>query len=132
MMDIIQPKGWKRPKGYSHAVRSRGDIVFVAGQVGWDAEQRMVGKTIVDQTRQALENIVAILREAGARPTDVARMTWYVKDLALYRSNTGEIGRVYREVMGTHYPAMTLVEVAGLVEDGALVEIEATAIIATR
>jgi enamine deaminase RidA (YjgF/YER057c/UK114 family) len=127
-MEIIQPKGWKRPKGYSNAVRASGDVVFVAGQVGWDAEQRMVGDSIADQARQALENIVTILRAAGASPENVTRLTWYVTDLDLYRGNAGDIGRAYRAIMGTHYPSMTLVEVSGLLEHGALVEIEATAV----
>lgn len=131
-MDILRPDGWKRPKGYSHAVKAHGEVIFVAGQIGWDKEQCMVSESIVDQTRQALENIVAILREAGAGPMHVARLTWYVTDIALYRSKTAEIGKAYRAVMGRNYPAMTLVQVADLLEKGALVEIEATAVMTIK
>lgn len=128
-MDILQPGGWARPSGYSNGVAATGRLVFVAGQVGWDAEKRMVSDGLVDQARQALQNIVAVLAEGGAAPKHVTRMTWYVADLDEYRTRATALGRAYREVMGDHYPAMTLVQVAGLVEEGARVEIEATAVV---
>jgi enamine deaminase RidA (YjgF/YER057c/UK114 family) len=124
----LEPKGWKKPRGYSNGVEARGRIVFVAGQVGWDAGARMVGDDIVEQTRQALRNVEAVLACAGALPRHVTRMTWYVADLAEYRRERSRLGEAYRSVMGDHYPAMTLVQ-AGLFEEGARVEIEATAVI---
>ncbi len=129
MMEIIQPDGWKRPSGYSNAVRTRGEMIFVAGQVGWDTDQNIVGADIIDQTRQALENIVTILGEADAKPEHVVRLTWYVTDIVDYQSRAKEIGEVYRSVMGAHYPAMSLFQVVGLVEKDAKIEIEATAVL---
>jgi enamine deaminase RidA (YjgF/YER057c/UK114 family) len=105
-------------------------LVFVAGQVGWDTDERFQSDDLVEQIRVALENTKAILREGGARPEDVARMTWYVIDKDEYRRRTREIGIVYRETMGRNFPAMTLVEVKSLLEDGAKVEIETTAVVA--
>lgn len=128
-MRILQPKGWPRPSGYSHGIRASGDVVWVAGQVGWDAEGRIVSARLADQVRQALRNVAAVLGEADARPEHVVHMTWYVTDLGEYRAGRKDIGKAYREVMGRHYPAMTLVGVAGLVEDGAKVEIEAIALV---
>jgi enamine deaminase RidA (YjgF/YER057c/UK114 family) len=125
----IQPEGWPRPGGYSNGVAASGELLFVAGQVGWDETETMVSDDLVEQIRQALENVVTVLRAGGAGPEHVTRMTWYVIDLDDYKRRTGEVGGVYRTVMGSHYPAMSLVGVAGLVEDGALVEIEATAVI---
>jgi len=110
-------------------MRARGEFVFVAGQVGWDAAGNMVSNDFVAQSAQALRNIVAILASGGARPGHVVRMTWYVTDLDAYRDSQKQLGAAYREVMGAHYPAMTLVRVAGLLEAGAKVEIEATAVI---
>ena len=126
----LDPPGWKKPSGYSHGIEAEGRLVFVAGQVGWGADAVMVGSDIVAQTRQALRNIEAVLACAGASVRDVTRMTWYVLDLDEYRRERQGIGAAYREVMGDHYPAMTLVQVAGLVEDDARVEIEATAVTA--
>jgi enamine deaminase RidA (YjgF/YER057c/UK114 family) len=126
----LDPPGWKKPSGYSHGIEAEGRMVFVAGQVGWGADAVMVGSDIVAQTRQALRNIEAVLACAGASVRDVTRMTWYVLDLDEYRRERQGIGAAYREVMGDHYPAMTLVQVAGLVEGDARVEIEATAVTA--
>jgi enamine deaminase RidA (YjgF/YER057c/UK114 family) len=128
-MKILQPDGWMTPKGYSNGIAARGTLVFVAGQVGWDGDGRFVSDDLVDQTRQALANVVAVLAAAGARPGHVARMTWYVVDRHAYAGATREIGAVYRELFGHHYPAMSLVEVSALLEPRARVEIEATAVI---
>lgn len=128
-MRFLQPPDWTPPVGYANGVAATGTLVFVAGQIGWDASQRLVSGDLVEQTGQALRNIVAVLREAGGKPAHVARMTWYVTDKRAYLGATREIGAAYRAVFGQHYPAMSLVEVADLLEDGALVEIEATAVI---
>ena len=127
-MEILDPPGWPRPSGYAHGVAGTGRIVFVAGQIGWDAEGTFAGDELVGQTRQALENCLTILREAGAGPDHVARMTWYVTDREDYEAKRIEVGRVYRELMGDAYPAMSLVEVR-LLEPRALVEIEVTAVV---
>ena len=129
MAEVLQPDGWPAPLGYSNGMRARGDFVFVAGQVGWDSKGNIVSDDFVAQSAQALRNIVDVLATAGARPGHVVRMTWYVTSLEEYRASQKTLGAAYREVMGAHYPAMTLVAVAGLVEDGARVEIEATAVI---
>jgi enamine deaminase RidA (YjgF/YER057c/UK114 family) len=127
-VEVLLPEGWPRPVGYANGVAARGRLVFVAGQVGWDTAGRFADG-LVAQVRQALENIVAVLRIGGAEPRHLVRLTWYVLDLQAYRRARAEIGRVYREVVGPSYPAMALVQVAGLLEDGALVEIEATAVV---
>jgi enamine deaminase RidA (YjgF/YER057c/UK114 family) len=129
MLRPVNPPGWARPKGYSNAIVGRGTIVCVAGQVGWNAEGRFESGDFVAQARQALANIVDVLAAAGARPEHIARMTWYVLDRREYLDRVAEVGAAYREVIGRNFPAMTLVEVAGLVEDAARLEIEATAII---
>ena len=128
-MQTLNPPGWPRPKGYSNGIAARGRMIFVAGQVGWNADERFTSDRLVDQARQALTNIVAILREGGAGPEHLVRMTWYVLDKSEYLKSGRELGEVYRAVIGRHYPAMTAVEVKGLVEEGALLEIEATAVI---
>jgi enamine deaminase RidA (YjgF/YER057c/UK114 family) len=128
-MDILQPPGWAQPKGYSNGVAARGRVVCVSGMVGWDAQGRFHTDDFVGQARQALENIVAVLREAGAGPEHIVRMTWYVLDKREYLASGRELGAAYREVIGRHYPAMSAVQVAGLMEERARVEIEATAII---
>ncbi|HXX11629.1 MAG TPA: RidA family protein [Burkholderiales bacterium] len=128
-MQILQPPGWARPRGYSNGILARGQVVFVAGQIGWDAQCRFQTSDLAGQVRQALENIVAVLAEAGARPEHIARMTWYVTDKREYIAAYGAIGAIYRQVIGPHYPAMTAVQVAALLEDQAKVEIEATAVI---
>jgi len=128
-LSVLAPPGWARPRGYANGIAARGTLVFVAGQIGWDARQVVVGEDIVAQVAQALRNVVTVLQEAGARPEHVARMTWYVTDRHAYHARSGEIGSAYRACFGRHYPAMTLVEVAGLAEPGAVVEIEATAVV---
>jgi enamine deaminase RidA (YjgF/YER057c/UK114 family) len=129
-MQILQPPGWARPKGYSNGIAVRGGgTVYIAGQVGWNAENVFSGPSVGAQFRQALANIVAVLAEAGGRPEHIARMTWYVVDRTEYLQALGEIGAAYRELIGRHYPAMTVVEVRGLMESEARLEIEATAVI---
>jgi enamine deaminase RidA (YjgF/YER057c/UK114 family) len=128
-MQILQPPGWKRPRGYSNGVAARGRIVFVAGQIGWTAEERFESEDFAGQARQALRNVVAVLAEAGARPEHVCRMTWYVADRHEYLRSLPALGAAYREVMGKAFPAMTAIQVAGFVEDGAKVEIEVTAVV---
>jgi len=128
-MEILQPPGWAAPRGYVNGIAASGRIVFVSGQVGWNAQGRFEATDFVAQARQALANVVAVLGEAGARPEHIARMTWYVVDKREYVASSKALGAVYREVIGNHYPAMTAVEVAALVEDGARVEIEVTAVI---
>ncbi len=127
-MEILLPGGWKRPRGYSNAIKTKGKLIFVAGQVGWTEEEKIVSDDLLDQIRQALQNVVTILGEGGARPEHVVRLTWYVTDVEAYKAITREAGHVYREIMGDHYPAMSLFEVSALFEDGAKVEIEATAV----
>ena len=128
-MDVLQPEGWVRPRGYANGVAARGSMVFVAEQVGWNARGELASDDFVAQAQQALSNVVAILAEAGAAPAHVVRLTWYVTDRDEYLSRLPELGVAYRETMGRHYPAMSVVQVAGLVEDGAKVEIEATAVV---
>lgn len=128
-MKILQPPNWPRPKGYSNGIVARGEMVFVAGMVGWDENGKFVGAGILPQAKQALKNIVAVLKEAGARPEHIVRMNWYVADKWEYIESRSELGQAYREIVGNHYPAMTAVQVAGLVEEGARVEIEVTAVI---
>jgi len=126
---VLQPDGWPRPSGYANGIAATGTGIFVAGQIGWDAQHRLAQDDFVAQARQALLNIVAVLGEAGARPEHIVRLTWYVTDAAQYRDEATRLGAVYREVMGKHYPAMTAVQVAALIEPNALVEIEATAVV---
>jgi len=125
----INPPGWARPKGYSNAVLGRGTIVMVAGQIGWNAAQHFESDDFIAQLRQALANTVAVLAAAGAKPEHVARMTWYVTDKQRYLARISEVGVAWRDIMGRTFPAMTLLEVSGLVEDRALIEIESTAIV---
>jgi len=132
MHKIVQPEGWPRPKGYSNGVLARGDLLFVAGQVGWNAREEFESDDFVKQAEQALKNIVAVLRAAGAAPEHIARMTWYVTNKSDYLDRLAEIGKVYKSVIGPVYPAMSLVQVAGLVETGAKLEIEATAVVPSR
>lgn len=128
MIEFLQPPGWPRPSGYSNGVAARGKTVYTAGQVGWDSEKRFLSG-LPAQVEQALRNIVAVLAEAGARPEHLVRLTWFVTDRQDYIDRQREVGAAYRRVLGRHYPAMSLVQVAGLVEPQALVEIEATAVI---
>jgi enamine deaminase RidA (YjgF/YER057c/UK114 family) len=128
-MRTLLPPGWTPPRGYANGVVARGEVVFVAGQIGWNAQQRFESDDFVAQATQALRNVVAVLREAGAAPSHVVRMTWYVVDKQEYLAGLKALGAAYRDVMGAHYPAMTAVEVSALIEDRARVEIEATAVI---
>lgn len=128
-MRTLLPPGWPRPRGYANGVAVRGEMVFVAGMVGWDTEGRFPSATIAGQSRKALENIVEVLREAGATPDHIVRMTWYVTDKRAYLDAAADIGRAYREVIGSYNAAMSAVEVTALMEDAALVEIEVTAVI---
>jgi enamine deaminase RidA (YjgF/YER057c/UK114 family) len=127
---VLQPPGWSRASGYAHGVATTGRVVAVSGQVGWDpATEEFASDDLVAQVRQALANVVAVLREGGAEPRHLVRLTWYVTDRTAYLAARRGIGAVYRDVLGRHYPAMTLVVVAGLLEDRARVEIEATAVV---
>jgi enamine deaminase RidA (YjgF/YER057c/UK114 family) len=128
-MQILQPPGWPRPRGYANGVAARGQLIFVAGMVGWDAEGRFVSDTLAGQARQALANVVAVLAEAGARPEHIVRMTWYVTDKREYIASRREIGQAFRELIGSFQAAMTAVEVTALIEDQARVEIEVTAVL---
>jgi len=128
-MNVLQPSGWPRPSGYANGIAAEGRLVFVAGQVGWDADGVFQSDDFVEQTRQTLKNIVAVLAEAGAGPQHVVRLTWYILDKREYMARAREVGAAYRQVMGKRFPAMTLVQVAALLEDGAKLEIEATAVV---
>ncbi len=129
MTRVLQPKGWPRPRGYSNGIVADGRMVFVAGQIGWDESQTFRSDDLVEQVRQALQNTLAVLAEAGAGPEHVVRMTWYVISRRDYLDRSKEIGEVYRALMGKHFPAMTMVEVSALMEERAEVEIETTAIV---
>ena len=125
---ILLPEGWPSPRGFSHGVVASGRVVLLGGQIGWNAQGEFA-EGLVAQTRQALANIVAVLRECGGRAEHVARLTWFVTDIDAYRQNLRPLGAAYREVMGANYPAMSLVAVTALVEPAACVEIEATAVL---
>ncbi|BBO20157.1 MAG: enamine deaminase RidA [Rhodocyclaceae bacterium] len=129
MIQMLNPSEWTRPKGYSNGVTAQGQMIFVAGQVGWDGNEVFQTDDLVGQVRQALANIVAILAEAGARPEHIVRMNWYLADKDEYNARLAEIGAAYRELIGRHFPAMTALQVAGFVEDGAKIEIEVTAML---
>ena len=128
---VLQPSGWPRPKGYANGIKARGDLLFIGGMVGWDEHGRFPAD-FVGQTRQLLANIVAVLAEGGAAPRHIVRMTWYVRDMDEYLKARPALGDVYREVMGEHYPAMSLVAVTRLVEPEARLEIETTAVVPER
>lgn len=128
-LEIVNPPQLAKPRGYSHGVKGRGELLFVAGQIGWDAEARLVSDDFVAQFAQALDNVLAVVRSAGGAPESVARLTVYVADKAEYVAAARALGAAWRERMGRHYPAMALVEVKSLLEPGARVEIEATAIL---
>ncbi len=129
-MKVLQPANWKRPKGYSNGVEATGRSVFISGMVGWNAEEEFTSTDLAGQVRQALANIVEVLAEANAKSSDIVRMTWYLIDKKEYLSSAKEIGAAYREIIGRHFPAMTVVQVSGLLEDKARVEIEVTAVVA--
>jgi enamine deaminase RidA (YjgF/YER057c/UK114 family) len=129
MHQILQPENWAKPVGYSNGMAARGRLVFTSGQIGWNARCEFESDDLVDQIRQTLANIAAVLEEAGAGPQHITSMTWYVVDLAEYREGLKQMGSAYRDVMGRHFPPMAVVQVAGLVEARAKVEIQATAVI---
>ncbi len=129
MMQVLQPPGWEKPKGYVNGVATEGRLVFVAGQIGWNAACRFESDDFVAQTRQALANIVAVLAEAGARPEHIVRMTWYLTDKREYLARGREVGAVFRELIGVYHAAMSAVEVKALMEERAKVEIEVTAVV---
>jgi len=127
-LEVVTPPALASPRGYSHGLKG-GELLFVAGQIGWDAQQRVVSSDFVAQFAQALDNVLAVVRAAGGVPETIARLTIYVTDKHEYRARARDVGTAYRERMGRHYPAMTLVEVRALLEDAAKVEIEATAVL---
>ncbi len=129
MFNILQPEGWAPAKGYANGIEASGRMVFVAGMIGWNGQGQFETDDFVGQCRQALQNITDTLACAGAAPHHLVRLTWYVKDKQEYLARGKELGRVYQEVIGRHYPVMALVQVADLVEDRARVEIEATAVV---
>jgi enamine deaminase RidA (YjgF/YER057c/UK114 family) len=129
MMKLLQPAGWAEPKGYANGVMARGAMIFVGGQIGWNAQQQFESDDFIAQTRQALLNIRAVLQAGGAGPEHMVRMTWYVVDRMEYIARLKELGAAYREVMGKNFPAMTCVEVSALVEERARIEIEVTAVL---
>ena len=128
-MKTLLPPGWPRPKGYANAVSATGRLIFTAGVIGWDASERIVAPDLAGQFRQTLLNTLAILAEDGAGPEHVVRMTWYVVDRDEYVGSLAETGAIYRSLMGKHYPAMAVVQVAGLVEPAARIEIETIAVV---
>lgn len=129
MSETINPTGWPRPSGYANGIVAEGRFLAISGQIGWNQSNELVGDDFLAQARQALANVVAVLRAAGASPEHLIRLTWYITDKDEYRANLGGLGAAYREIVGAHYPAMALVQVAALLEEGAKIEIEATAII---
>lgn len=128
-MNFLQPPGWATPKGYANGVAARGTLVLVGGQIGWNGDQQFESDDFIAQTKQALQNVHAVMACAGAGPEHMVRMTWYIVDRDEYNARLRELGGVYREVMGKHFPAMTCVEVSRLVEPRAKVEIEVTAVV---
>jgi enamine deaminase RidA (YjgF/YER057c/UK114 family) len=128
-LQALHPKGWKPARGYSNGIVASGRTVWLGGQIGWNGDQEFETDDFVGQVRQALENIAAILAEAGGRPENIVRMTWFITDKAAYVSALREVGEAYRSVMGKHFPVMSVVEVKALIEDRAKVEIETTAVL---
>src|ERR1041385_2486120 len=128
-MDILQPPGWARPRGYSNGVVASGRLVFVSGQIGWDANCQFQSSDFIGQARQALQNVLDILAECGGKPEHVMRLTWYIVDRDEYLRSAEGLGKAYRKWMGNHSPAMTALGVAGLIEAQAKVETEATAVV---
>jgi enamine deaminase RidA (YjgF/YER057c/UK114 family) len=127
--EFLQPPGWAAPKGYSNGVAASGRQVYLAGQIGWNESQQLVSSRFAVQVRQALQNIVTLLAQAGGRPEHLVRLTWFVTTLDEYRAEVKDIGTAYRDVIGRHYPPMSVVQVVSLMEQGAKVEIEATAVV---
>jgi enamine deaminase RidA (YjgF/YER057c/UK114 family) len=132
MAEIIHPQGWPAAKGYSNGMAAEGKVIFVGGQIGWTKDQTFETDDFVEQAEQAMRNIVDILASAGAETTDLVRLIWFITDKKVYVAEQKRLGEAYRRVFGRHYPAMTLVQVVALLEDRALVEIEATAVIPAR
>ncbi len=128
---IIEPEGWAPPLGYAHGMLTEDGLLFVAGQVGWNAEQVFESHDFVGQAEQAFRNIRSVVEAAGGKPADITRLTWFISDKTEYMARQREIGQAYRNVLGRHFPAMSVLVVSGFIEDHALVEIEATAVIAT-
>ena len=128
---VIHPDGWAPAKGYANGILAEGRTLWIGGQIGWDAQKRIVSDSFVGQMEQALQNIADILATAGATPEDLVRLTWYVTDKSEYLAHQREVGEAYRRIIGRHFPAMTMVVVSALVEDAAVVEIEATAVLST-
>ena len=128
-MQILQPPGWARPKGFSNGISCKGRLVFIGGQIGWSGQGEWIDRSFAGQFRQALKNILEVLAQAGGKPEHLVRLTWYVLDTKEYLASLKELGAAYRELMGRHYPTMAVVQVSGLVENDARLEIEATAVI---
>ena len=128
-MQILQPPGWARAKGFSNGIAASGKLVFIAGQIGWTGQGKWEAKDFAGQFRQTIKNILAVLAEANGKPEHIVRLTWYVLDKQEYLDSLKEVGAAYRELMGRHYPTMAVVQVSGLVEDEARLEIEATAVV---
>ena len=129
MNEVLQPEGWARPRGYANGIVARGRQVFIAGQIGWDGQCQFHTDTLAGQLRQVLQNIVAVLAEAGGRPEHLVRLTWYITSRDEYNAELREIGAAYREIIGRNFPVMAVVQVVALIEARAKVEIEATAVI---
>lgn len=132
MSDTVNPPGWPRPSGYANGIVAQGRYLAISGQVGWNESNELVGGGFLEQARQALRNVMAVLRAAGGEPEHLVRLTWYVTDNNEYRQNLQSLGASYREIVGTHFPAMALVQVAALLQQGAKVEIEATAVLPVK
>ena len=128
-MQVLQPPTWARPRGYANGVAASGRLVFISGQIGWDEQCHFQSTDFISQVKQTLQNVLTVLAEADGKPEHIVRLTWYIVDKEEYLASGKQLGNVYREVMGHHYPAMSVVQVAALVEDLARVEIEATAVI---
>ena len=128
-MNILQPPGWARAKGFSNGIAASGKLVFIAGQIGWTGEGKWVARDFAGQFRQALQNVIDVLKQANGKPEHLVRLTWYVLDKREYLNALRAVGEAYRDLMGKHYPTMAVVQVSGLVEDEARLEIEATAVI---
>ena len=129
MMQILQPPGWARARGFSNGIAAKGTLVFIAGQIGWTGEGKWVARDFAGQFRQALQNVISVLKEAQGKPEHIVRLTWYVLDKQEYLAALKDVGAAYRELMGRHFPTMAVVQVSGLVEEEARLEIEATAVI---
>jgi enamine deaminase RidA (YjgF/YER057c/UK114 family) len=129
MSETINPPGWPRPSGYANGIVAEGRYLAISGQIGWNERNELVGDDFLEQARQALRNVIAVLGAAGGQPEHLVRLTWYITDKAEYRANLRGLGDAYREIVGAHYPAMALVQVAALLEEGAKIEIEATAVL---